>query len=166
MRPWLRYALVGAAALALGAAVGRYLTPPKVVTTVEVQTKEVVRTVTIEAKARDVVRYVRVTETPTPTGPARVTEISERINTHTDTHTNTDAATDTTAKATKVVTAPPSWGIAALVGVGGLGAGPIGPAIGAQVSGRVWGPVRLGGWGLYEPSAKRSAAGLSVGVEF
>lgn len=166
MHPALRYILVGAVALALGAAVGRYLTPPKVVTTVEVQTKEVVRTVTVEAKARDVVRYVRVTEVPTPAGPTRVTEISEREAERTDTRTATDAATATTAKATKVVTAPPSWGIAALVGVGGLGAGPIGPAIGAQVSGRVWGPVRLGGWGLYEPSAKRAAAGLSLGVEF
>ncbi len=172
----VRYVAVALVALALGAAVGRYLTPPRVVehvvTKTEVHTVEVVKTVTAAAKDRVVVRTIRVTS-PGPGCPGpTTTETTERETEHTDESTHADAATATAAtsstSATRITEAPKSWGITARVGVGGIGgqSTPITAAVGAEVTGRVWGPVRAGAWGLYFPGTRTGAAGGSLGVDF
>lgn len=175
VRPWLRYLGLAFACFALGAAVGRYLTPPKVVTKTEIKTqivtRDVIKTVTVAARARDRVRTTRTTVTPTEAGPVTVTETETRTSDRSnETTTGTEVSkstTETDARTTRVVSAPKSWYLAPMLGVGNLGPGLTpSPVVGAEFSGRVWGPVRVGGWGLYETRSKVGAAGVSLGVEF
>lgn len=185
--PWLRVGLLVAACLALGVAVGRFLTPPRIETkyqedqasrvalTAALKVTEALRKQLEEATKVKRVVVTRWIKAPDGTETRDTTTTTERETTKTETtDRGTEVVKDETSEATlvssvttsKVVEAPKSWSVGVLVGVGGLGSAQTSPAVGAEFTGRVWGPVRIGGWGLYETASKRGAAGGSVSVEF
>lgn len=152
---WLVYPLL-VLVFAAGAGVGHFLAPPEPeVRTefVQLQARQVK-----QQKAREVVRYVRVTVEP---NGKRVEETSEREVTKTDTTKNESIST------TALTSSRPSlkpWRLGVLVGASWQPpalpiAGPL--VLGATFEARLGSsPIFLGGWGTTQ------AAGVSVTGEF
>jgi hypothetical protein len=159
------YLLGSLALFALGVAVGRFATPPKVVTKTEIQEKVVTKVVRV--KVRDVARHTTTvtTTTPTPLGP------STRTETHTDTEstTRTDTKSDGSVNASVLTTKTvdpykPQWRVGAMGGALLVpGAAPtwlVGPSVERRVAGPIW----AGAWGMGGPGG--GAVGLQLHVEF
>lgn len=140
------YLLGSLSMLGLGVAIGRYATPPKVVTKTE--------TKVIRVKDRNVTRTTHTTIQPTLTGP--------RTETTTTTVAVERATTATEAHVLTTTDRRPDWR------VGVLGGALIVPGtapswlVGAQVERRILGPVSLTLMGLGGPKGGVAAAGLTV----
>ncbi len=163
---WRPFAVAAALLVAFGA--GRFATPPKVVTktetVVKVETREVVKTVTVTAAAK-----VKVIErVVTKEGEVRerivIREVTKK---ETEGEHKTDAVASETVKAEKIVTSDaPRLTVSVLVGADLNpawqpipGAGPL--ALGLQVQYRIAGPVTVGVFGLHT-----GVVGASLGVTF
>jgi hypothetical protein len=178
LRAWLVRVLGIVALLAVGVAVGRFLTPPKVVTrteTVEV-VKEVVRVEVREVKIKDFTLAARThTRRVVETRPDGTRTATTERTTSTDTGTTERTASETgvstetsrsnSTVATKTVEARSSLRTGVLAGVVLTPAAKLTPVFGASVDGRIAGPFWLGAWGMSN-ARDTHALGLTFALEF
>lgn len=161
----LIYGLGSIGMLALGVAVGRYLTPAKVVTVTKTQTVTEVKTQIVTVHDRDVVRTVHRETRPSPAGPITTVDSTTRAVERTDTHAAETSVAATASVATRVVEShKPDWRVNAMGGVLILPGTQPSWLVGGQVERRILGPISVGVWGMGGPKA--GAAGLLLGMEF
>ena len=138
--------IVTVVVILLSFAAGRYFTPTKV----QIQTKEVIKTVEVEKKNVDTEKH----EIDRPDGTKEITEITHE---KTDTTTKTD---DNKSSTETVTYSKPGYHAYLTVGAGKL-SDLTNPIYGVGVEKRVIGPVFVGG--SYNTNRE---IGLSVGLEF
>ena len=166
MKPWMRYALVALAGLALGIVVAKYTLPPRTVTKIEVKTEvqeKVVykdRVVVEKGPERITTRTVSV---PGPAGPTVTVEKiveKEKIVTVKDSSGRTDTGIQQVEKSEKTVDNR-AWMALDFMGAIAPGSNQWAWTGGAQI--RVIGPVWVGAGAV---KADRWYVGPSVRMEF
>lgn len=141
----------------VGFSAGHFLGPERVETKTEIVTVQ--HEVKVQARAREVVRYVEKVTQPNGTITERS---SEREVSKVDTTTKSDASSSATTE--RKVELRPDWRVGILAGATWKEpaltiAGPL--VLGVQVERRIIGGVSLGAWG-----STQGAAGASVSIEF
>ncbi len=168
LTPWGRrglYLLGSLGMLGLGVALGRYATPPRVVTVTKVEVREVIKRVKV--KDRAVTRTTTTVVEPTPAGPKTTTHTETRTDEHTTTNTDKDATTHTAS--TTTTGHRPDWRVGALIGAELSPSVAPSLLVGAHLERRLAGPVWIGAWGMVSPTPsgiRAGAVGASLGVEF